>query len=211
MKNIAGTSISLGSGSYIGPLSVFVYAYNNAGTCEVRFEASTGAGVGATPTFDTALDYWKNPSTGAEARRIGKLWINASGEIIWFRQFGHRGRYRKTMMVRNAAVLLSGGTATSYTSITITPYYTGDDDSMILAPKSSNSGASTGFSSCFLSVDGGAFDAIAIQNGVIHTTGSVTTLFGQAELPYSGTLHYKNNVSTGSQAHCDASGFGQFV
>jgi hypothetical protein len=184
MVNLAGSTVTLGASK-----CYFVYAYNNSGTLEFRIVERTGSGEGADPTWDSVLDYWKAPSTGAEARRIGKFWTNTSSEIgdFWNITIGRSVAFS----IENAAtwVLLSGGTSTSYASITVTPYMTADDLAIKVGLQIGRSPAGPADVIMLLSIDGGTTPVANI--GCADSDSAVTFVrLRPVVIPYKGSLHY---------------------
>jgi hypothetical protein len=158
MKDIANSTVTLGASK-----AYFVFAFDNAGTGEIRFEEVDGTGDGAALTYDATKDYWKAASTGATARRIGKFWTNGSSQIIKFYMSG-KGRARRVYINDRTAgpALLSGASSAAYAAVTITPYITADDEEYIARAILTTSGA-TSFSLNW-SVDGGTSDHVLISS-----------------------------------------------
>jgi len=124
MTDLAGSTVTIGASK-----CYFVFLYDNSGTAEIRIEERDGTGDGADPTWDSDLDYWISASTGAAARRIGKFWTNASSQIARF-VVESMGRYKRLYIEYDTAFrVVNGGTATTYTSVTVTPWVTADDES----------------------------------------------------------------------------------
>lgn len=184
MKDMANSTVTLGASK-----CYFVFAYNNAGTLEFRCEDRDTTGDGADPTWDADLDYWKAATTGAEARRIGKFWTDSSNNIIKF-WYTERGRVR-TLSVENVAglLVLNAGTSTSYASLTVTPYITADDISMLLGLQISQSAAAVATTVMQMSIDSGTTYAASIGGIGSSTTVSQVRL-RPVTIPSRGTLHY---------------------
>lgn len=182
MKDLANSTVTIGASK-----CYFVFAYNNAGTLEFRVEDRDTTGDGADPTWDSALDYWKAASTGAEARRIGKFWTNGSSQILEFYPVT-TGRYRGFQCANYAAVaLVSAGTSTTYASITITPYWTADDSEMIVQ-MTTVVGSAAG-ANIYISINSGTNDTAQGSNAAAVASQSITA--PAIVIPYTGTLHYK--------------------
>lgn len=180
MKDLANSTVTIGASK-----CYFLFAYNNAGTVEIRFEDRDGTGDGADPTFDSTLDYWKAASTGAEARRIGKFWTNASSQIIKF--MSKTVDRKRTFFGYDRASLsyVSAGSATTFTSFATTPYVTADD-AQILLEVFGERRVSTGQVLTSLSIDGTneviafSFDNMAVgfySLGVPFALPAETTLY----------------------------------
>ncbi len=158
MADLAGSTVTIAASK-----CYFVYAYDNAGTVEYRVQERTGTGNGADPTWDSGLDYWMSP-TGASTRRIGKFWTDTGGLIIrfWMTVFGRMREVKTSASSSTYGVLLvNGGTATAYTSVTITPFVTTDDVDILLLATAFSASAG-GQYELFLSIDGGT-EAILYQ------------------------------------------------
>lgn len=188
MKDLSGATVTLGASS-----SYFVYAYNNAGTLEIRVQNRTGSGNGADPTFDSALDYHKGPVAGS--RRIGKIITNASSQIIIFKMHVYgRTRHLQLATSGGAIALVAYGTATTYTSVTITPFITADDVAYYLEYQVRRD-STTGNAQILLSSDGGTAEIYNLNFGaaILTSASSVGAFVGK--VPNTGTLHYKVNSS----------------
>lgn len=208
MKDLSGATVTIGASK-----AYWVFAFDNAGTLEFRVEDIDGTGDGAAVVWDSAIDYWKAATTGAAARRIGKIWTNASSQII---EFLHvvAGRYRKFTLQRNGFVLLANGSSASYASAgTLTPFFSADDleIALIVKPATTSSFTLGGAASVFLSLDGGTTDHTAYQFSYTgYNSAAATNLLGVAWYPNTGTLHYKVTQAN-TQANIDASGFSEYV
>jgi hypothetical protein len=187
MLDISGATVTLGASK-----AYFVFT-DVSGT--VRFEERDGTGDGADPTFDVDLNYWKSASTGAAWRRIGKFWANASSQVIkfWCYRTGLRQRTYRT--IDGGITLVSAGTAATLTSLTITPYYTADDDSMFIRAFAKVTSGSAVDTVVNLSVDGSA--NIDQVRGLINSTSTGLT-GGTLQLPYTGSLYYSNTAANPS-------------
>lgn len=188
MKDLSGATVTLGSSK-----SYFVYAYNNAGTLEIRVQERTGSGNGADPTFDSTLDYWKGPVAGS--RRIGKIITNASSQIIVFKLHTYgRTRHLQLATSGGAIALIAYGTATTYTSVTITPFVTSDDVAYYLEYQVRRD-TTTGSAQILLSSDGGTAEIFNLNFGaaILTSASSVGAVVGK--IPNTGTLHYRVNSS----------------
>lgn len=188
MTDLSGAAVTIGASK-----AYFVYVYNNAGTPEIRVQERTGTGNGADPTFDSALDYWKGPVAGS--RRIGKFIVNASTVIIPFKNYVY-GRYRYIQfnnITVNTIPLVNLGTATTYTSVTMTPFITADDDSYWVSC-SVRKDTSTGTGQLLISCDGGTNEILNVLLNAILTSGSYIGSLMQKVIN-TGTLHYKVGTS----------------
>ena len=189
MKDLANSTVTIGASK-----CYFLYAYNNAGTVEIRFEERDGTGDGADPTFDSTLNYWKAATTGAEARRIGKFWTNASSQVIKF--LSKTVDRKRTFFGYDRASLsyVSAGSATSFTSFATTPYVTADDSLIFLEVFGERQG-STGQVLTALSIDetnevvAFSFDNMAV---------GFYSLGVPFALPASATLYYKTATNSRS-------------
>lgn len=185
MKDNAGSTVTLGASK-----GYYLYAFDNAGTLEVRVQDWSAATYGGAPTYDSTYDYWKAPSVGAQARRIGKFWTNGSSQIIQFYMMQFGSRYRAYRLSTGAGVLIvNAGTSTTFAAdITVTPYVTADDAGIItlLAP-SSTSGTQqvTGY----LAIDGGT--NIFQNTKVLNDASGASVLGLSPPLPNTGSLRYK--------------------
>lgn len=179
MTNIAGSTVTLGASK-----CYFVFLYDNSGTAEIRIEERDGTGDGADPTWDSDLDYWKSASTGAAARRVGKFWTNGSNNIIFF-DCVHEGS--RAVTFRSGVTVLSGGTATSATSVTITPYVTADDAGIVMRGALARS-SGTAFLAANLYNDGGTNPLISLAHN--NAVSGAAEVRQYVEMPNSGTLHY---------------------
>lgn len=186
MKDIADTTVTIGASK-----CYFVYAYDNSGTLAFRVEERDGTGDGADPTFDDDLNYWVAPSTGAAARRIGKFWTNGSSQVINFKASGRARNRGYHLMFYGAVLLVNAGTATTYTSVTITPYLTADDEMLIVQGTAILSGAGANY--FYMSFDSGTTDGMQFGIGAGATNN--TFLSPLMEVPNTGTLHYKMATS----------------
>lgn len=183
MLDLAGSTVTIGASK-----CYFIYAYDNSGTLEFRVQERTGSGNGADPTWDADLDYWKSTGVGAIARRIGKFWTNASSQVHQFFAAG-KSRDREFMLNVDAygVLVLVGGSATTFTSVPITPYVTADDDAIGIRPGAYIS-TGTGVVDLYFSVDGG----ITRCGGDRVFAGSAFAHFGIGGfLVNTGTLHYQ--------------------
>ena len=189
MKDLANNTVTIGASK-----CYFLFAYNNAGTVEIRFEERDGTGDGADPTFDSTLNYWRAASTGAEARRIGKFWTNASSQVI---NFTSKTVDRKRTFFthdRSSLAYINAGAATTYTSFALTPYVTADDQQMQLEVFGERV-TSTGPVWTALSIDGTNsffefyFNSVAVGN---------YSLGIPASLPAFTTLYYKTQTNSRS-------------
>lgn len=186
MTDIAGSTVTVGASK-----AYFVFAYDNSGTMAIRVEERDGTGDGADPSLDADHGYYKAASSGLAYRRIGKFWTNGSSQIIYFETI-ERGDVITYQFVRSAVTLVSNGTQTSYTSLTITPYLTADDLAFSISMNPSLS-TGTGFTQSFAAVDGGTND---INIFVMYHGGTTAMALGyNATYPYTGTLHYKVALS----------------
>lgn len=127
MKDLANATVTLGNNK-----SYYVFAYDNSGTLNIRFEDSDGTGDGADPVFQAPYYYWTASNTGDAARRIGKFWTDGSGNIRPFvvTTFGRKRIYNINDC--ESLVLVNGVAQASYTSVTISPYIAGDDAEMLV-------------------------------------------------------------------------------
>lgn len=200
MKDMANGTVTLGASK-----AYTVFAYNNAGTVEIRFEDRDGTGDGAACTWDATLDYWKAATTGAEARKIGVLYTNASSQFIYFRYTG-LGRDRQYMTVQGPA-LVSNGTATSFTSLTITPWIQSDDVGSWLAVGGRRT-ATAGMIQPLVAIDGGTSNSINVK-GYADTV-AVSISFGNQFAANTGTIHYMLNGGN-ADATININGLALFV
>lgn len=202
MKDLANSTVTIGATK-----AYWVFAYDNAGTLEFRVEEIDGTGDGAALVWDSALDYWKAASTGAASRRIGKFWTNASSQIINF-DWTTKGRHR-TMLSVQGPTLLNQGTATTFTSVTMTPFVSADDEVMWLAISARrSSGQGAGHPQPLVTFDGGTSNSINLK---CYVGAEVTTIsFGNQKLPNSGTLHYMNNGG-GSDTSISVNGVEMYI
>ena len=211
-KNLAGATITAWDASS----AYFVYFFDNAGTGEIRFEKRTGTGDGQDPTFDSTLSYWKAVQVngvagdGAKARRIAKFWTNGSGQIHQFVTCRAGFRQREYMLTTRAANrVVNAGSTTTYTSITLTPYFTADDEFMLLGLQGERTGT-TGQIHIFLSYDGTNDLLYLRQSDAVATSGiNFLELGAPSRIKYTGALHYKN--ATSNSSYVDFLGFQQFV
>jgi hypothetical protein len=203
MLDLAGSTVTIGASK---AYRVFVLR-TGAGTGAYRVEENDGTGDGATPVWDDDLNYWKAASTGATARRVWKFWTNGSSQII---KFWHvdRGTNRATYFIRSAVNVLSGGTANTYTSLTITPYSTADDESLFILPKPGVSSGTNANTNMFVSIDAGTSDHEAVQGVVAASTAAMALT--RVEVPYTGTLHYKT-LATNPSVAMDIDGYSHIV
>lgn len=185
MKDLNNATVTLGASK-----CYHVYAYNNSGTGEIRIQDYADGTWGGAPTFDTTLDYWKSPSAaGANARRIGKFWTNASSQVVDFKIVEYDRRLRRYETPYSSAVsAVSNGTATTFAggSVTITPYYTADDDGMVLFVSAGASTAPTA-AATYISLDGSTIWRIV---SLYASATSQNQFVWPALAPYSGTLNY---------------------
>lgn len=206
MKDLAGNTVTIGASK-----AYFVFAYNNAGTLEFRVEDRDGTGDGADPAWDADLDYWKAASTGAEARRIGKFWTNASSQIIAFKAFA-MGRCRGLKINGHANTttrVLSAGTQTTFQALTITPFLTGDDSLMYINLAIDSSSSTTSIVG-IISTDGGTETNGVGRVQLSAVSGTLALSYFPFVLPYTGTLHYKCGGSN-TRMYVDIEGFEQIV
>lgn len=188
MKDNNNSTVTIGASK-----CYYVYAFDNAGTLEIRVQDYAAATYGGAPTFDTTYDYWKGPSVGAQARRIGRFFTNGSSNIIKFYQV-RRGRWSKTYMYdRQAITYVNGVAQASYTSITITPYITADVAAYDLSTQwITAAAAATGGIS--LSWDSGT----TADGNRVYFSGATNhnAISASWETPNTGTLHYKTDNSS---------------
>ncbi len=187
MKDLANSTVTLGASK-----CYFMFAYNNAGTVEIRFEERDGMGDGVDPTFDSTLNYWKATSTGAEARRIGKFWTNASSQVI---KFTSKTVDRKRTFFthdRASLVYVNLGTATTLTSFALTPYVT-SDDAQILLEVFATRVTSTGGITATLSIDGTNEVIVFYFSSVVVGTFSLGVPFA---MPAETTMYYKTETNS---------------
>jgi hypothetical protein len=204
MKDIAGNTVTIGASK-----AYHVFAYNNAGTLEARFEEADGTGDGAAPTFDSTLEYYKAATTGAEARRIGKFWTNASSQIVkfWAMVKGTQ-RFREMRIPASTAInLIVAGTASTNTALTITPYLTADDLTTFIRLGCAVSSGTSVAANVFISVDAGTTDVASCAG---MTSSGITIVSTEAVIPYTGTIHYRSTATNGTST-VQVVGFGQMV
>lgn len=200
MKNMANSTVTLGASK-----AYTVFAYNNAGTVEIRFEDRDGTGDGAACTWDATLEYWKAASTGAEARKIGVLYTNGSSQFYFFKYTG-LGRDRQMMLVQGPA-LVSNGTATSFTSLTITPWIQSDDVASWLAVGGRRT-TTAGMIQPLVAIDGGTSNSINVKG--YADTALVSISFGNQFAANTGTIHYMLNGG-GADSTININGLALFV
>ena len=205
MKSVANATVTLAADS-----AYWVFLSSGG---VIGIELNDGTGDGATPVFDTALDYWKAASTGAAWRRLGSFWTDASALIIRF-YVASLGRTRRFYTAGTDIALVNGVANASYTAITLTPYYTADMVEILVLATAVNAGSNTVSAQVLLSVDGGG--STNSINYVLFNSASgnsVQTPYLREQLPYTGTLHYATNGSTSNNtlASIYAIGFSQFV
>lgn len=189
MKDMANSTVTLGASK-----GYFVFAYNNAGTIEIRFEDFDGTGDGAVPTFDADLDYWHATTTGVQARRIGKIWTTSGSAVIDFVALG-RGRFRKLWLKwANNSFLVNNSTAgtAAYQSITTTPYVSADDDAIWLEAAAKRT-TGTGTARILVSVNAtNEYLNLTVQNQDVNSVA-----LGRAAVPNTGAMHYMTVTDVG--------------
>lgn len=188
MKDISNATVTLGA-------SAKYWVFLSSGGV-IGIQKNTGSGDGATPVFDTTLDYWKAASTGAAWRRIGEFWTDGSNNIIKF-NFANYGRERYMMVQDFAQVLpVSGVTGiNSYVSITITPYITADLVEFGNFVEMTPTGSTSVGVICDLSLDGGTS---IVSRRAQMTVVVISGVFGATVewLPYSSTFHYSAGTNS---------------
>lgn len=186
MKDLANATVTLGNNK-----SYYVFAYDNAGTLNIRFEIADGTGDGSDPIFQAPYYYWTASNTGDAARRIGEFWTDGSGNIIPF-EFLNYGRYRR-MVLRNqlAVLLVSNGTSSTPASVTLIPYINEDIADYDVFDRAFNSGGAT--TTHLLFIDGGT-DFIEGTFGPTALTGYLYPA-QKKFIPNTGALHYQVGAS----------------
>jgi len=180
-KNNNNDTVTIGASK-----AYYVYAFDNAGTLEIRVQDYAAATYGGAPTWDSAYDYWIAPSVGAQARRIGAFWTDGSSNILvfWWNAFGRR---RDMFIGRDKLLLVNAGTSTSFASVTITPYIGADSEAYKLCIGSySNSG--TAVTGTHVSTNSGTTEHFQARVYAVYGTGIYHIVQG---IPNTGTLHYK--------------------
>ncbi len=196
MKDMANGTVTIGASK-----CYYLFAYNNAGTLEIRIEENDGTGDGAAPVFTTAVDYWAAASTGVEARRIGKFWTDGSSHVIPFRTVD-KGRLRKMVCNNDTGVTVATGlTSTTFTQsgFTVTPFVTADDEETIWVIGYQHT--STGTAYIIVSFDG-ASETLFSRNGNSTTSPSyASALYGKT----GTTPYYLVGASNAGQAFLSGS------
>jgi len=188
MKNLSGATVTIGASK-----AYFVYAYDNAGTLEIRVQEFTGSGDGDAPTFDQELDYFKGSVAGS--RRIGKIITNASSQIIIFKSHVYgRTRHLQLATSGGAIALVAYGAATTYTAITTTPFVT-PDDATYYAEYQVRRDSSTGSAQLLLSSDGGVAEISNLNFGASILPAASSFGAFIIKIPNTGTLHYRVSAS----------------
>jgi hypothetical protein len=187
MKDNNGSTVTLAASK-----SYYIYAFDNSGTLEIRVQDYAAATYGGVSVFDATYDYWKAPSVGAQARRIGKIWTSGSGDILPF-AMASQGRLRTFFMNSvNAVALLANGTSNSYAAISPSPYVTTDDAHYSINCNVALS-SGVGVSRIFISPDSGITACVVITSytGAAGTNHS----FANSFIPATGNLNYKVDTS----------------
>ena len=184
-KNLNGSTVTIGASK-----KYHLYAFNNAGTGEWRVQDYSEATYGGAPVFDSTINYFKSPYTtaGVNARRVACFWSNGSSQLIPCDQevFGRFRRIQTRALA--AATLVSAGTATTATAVTITPWVTADDATFMLGLSQGNS--STSANSLNVSIDGTNIYNLATPQAWVSSgyNGSPCPV----TLPNIGVLYYWN-------------------
>lgn len=202
MKDISGATVTLAVNS-----CYYVFPYDNSGTLTARFEKADGTGDGSDPIYSLAWGYWTASDSGAVGRRIGKFFTDGSGNMIPF-VMTIEGRIRTIELNQFDAVpLVSSGTQTTPTAITLIPYFGADDASLLISVYIQ---CTTNPAVCHLYIDGGT----SIFASSLHyvTAAGIMAKFEKFVIPNQQSLHYEVNTGgTGALTTIYASGTRLFV